>query len=638
MPQTPEEKARIAAAIAQDKENPCHVDTRRKLTIEEQVAQRAEEKRQIQERARQKHKRRKWRDAKRKEAAARKAEKKAEWDAGAEERRKEGNRRTSNRYNAKKRALKEEARKEAEREALRAERRALLQQAKMEKAKEEAGLRHDELVKRELASRELARKHLIPMVLKLHPSYLAGWVHKDIATRLERFSEEVELGMSPRLMLQMPPRAGKSQLASIDFPAHHLGRCPHHEIILATYSGSLAMGFSRKTRALLRDTMYQTLFPGTKLDPDNQNAEGWLTTKGGGYLPAGVGGAVTGKGAHILIIDDPVKNSEEAESETTRSSVKEWYASTAYTRLAPGGGVLVIQTRWHEDDLSGWLETQMKEGEGDEFEIVRYPAIAIEDEKYRRAGEALHPARYDKEALLRIERAVGPRVWDALYQQRPVSETGGYFDRDSLKYYEAGDLPDNLVYYTAWDLAIGKKERNDWTVGVTVGVDKNDDLWVVGMVRKRMDSFQIAESILDTFEIYDDQMVGIEKGQIQLALGPYLEQRIAERRLYQFTYEPLSPGKRDKEVRARAIQGRMKQGRVHFPKDATWLKQMIDELMAFPFGKHDDIVDALAWLGLMLTEMSGPQAERPKKKKTWRDKLDQYLRKQGQTTKHPMAA
>jgi len=513
-------------------------------------------------------------------------------------------------------------------------------EAARKKAVEKQATTRDILVARELAGRALARKHLMPYIMRQHPGYMAGWVHKDIALRLEKFSQDVADGKSPRLMIQMPPRAGKSQEASIYYPGWHLGKYPNHEFILCSYSGSLAMGFSRKVRGLLRDEDHKMLFPDSKLDPDNQNAEGWMTTKGGGFVPAGVGGPITGKGAHILLIDDPVKNAEEAESQTVRQSIKDWYASTAYTRLAPGGGVLVIQTRWHEDDLSGWLESQMDEDEGDRFEIVRYPAIAQNDEAYRFKGEALHPERYDEKALARIKRAVGPRVWDALYQQQPTSEEGGYFTSDMMRMYDEGDLPDEdeLVFYTTWDLAIGKLERNDFTTGLTVAVDIDDNLWVVGLTHARLDTFQICDAILDTWVRYQDRLVGVEKGQISMALGPYLDQQIKERRLYGFPLEELNPGKRDKELRARSIQGRMKQGKVYFPREASWIGKVRAELFGFPFAKHDDIVDALAWIGLMLQSMDSVQLEKPKQKKGWRDRLAKHFKQTTQKGTSSMAS
>jgi hypothetical protein len=489
------------------------------------------------------------------EMAARKAEKAEQRKQKAADRDRRRKKHDARRRRARERTVKRREERKAATAERKANERKLDAERDLEAARKAAAERREltqqDLVKRELASRALARKHLIPYILRRMPAYQAGWVHKDIAQRLERFSEQVANGESPRLMLQMPPRTGKSQAASIFFPAWHLGKFPNHEIITCSYSGALAMGFSRKVRTELRDPDYGLIFD-TKLDPDNQNAEGWMTTKGGGFTPSGVGGAITGKGANLLLVDDPVKNAEEAESQTVRQAVKDWYSSTAYTRLAPGGGVLVIQTRWHEDDLSGWLESQAESGEGDTFEIVRYPAIAIEDERYRFKGEALHPERYDEQALARIQKAVGPRVWDALYQQQPTSEDGGYFTSDMIRWYEEGELPEDLVYYTAWDFAIGKKERNDFTVGITVGVDEHENIWLVGLTRGRMDTFEMADAILDTFERYGERLVGMEKGHISMALGPYLEQRIKERRLFDFPLHELNPGRRDKELPSRA--------------------------------------------------------------------------------------
>ena len=471
----------------------------------------------------------------------------------------------------------------------------------------------------ELAKRELARRHLLPFVQRFNDNYIPGWVHKDICLRLEKFSDDVEAKKSPRLMLFMPPRHGKSELASKTFPAWHLGRYPDHEFIACSYSGSLAMGFSRKVRGFLRDQQYQSLFE-TRLDPESQGAEQWLTTKGGGYVAAGVGGPITGKGAHILVIDDPVKNREQAESETARQTAKDWYTSTAYTRLAPGGGILVILTRWHDDDLAGWLLEQEKDG-GDSWEVIKYPAIAEEDEKYRKKHEPLHPARYDSEALMRIQKAVGPRDWSALYQQNPVADEGEYFKIGMFQYYKTNALEHKkLKIYCAWDLAIGKADRNDFSVGVVVGVDQEDKMYVMHVERGKWDGYELVEKILDVYEEYQPSIVGIERGHIEMALGPFLKKRIAERGLYEMYLMELKTGRRDKEARARAIQGRMQQGMVFFPKFQLWNAGLMAEMLRFPNGVHDDQVDGLAWIGLMMSEMSTVVDQRIIEE-SWRDKL-----------------
>lgn len=479
--------------------------------------------------------------------------------------------------------------------------------------------------KKELARRILVRKRLLPFIERNNPDYLAGWVHKDICQRLEKFSQDVADKKSPRLMLFMPPRHGKSTIASVEFPAWHLGQNPSHELISCSYSGSLAMTFSRKVRQRLRDPAYKSVFKDTRLDPDSQSAEAWLTTKGGGYVAAGVGGGITGKGAHILLIDDPIKNREDAESQNNRESTYDWYTSTAYTRLAPGGGVLVILTRWHDDDLAGRLLRASTEG-GDEWEVVSYPAIAEQDEEFRSQGEALHVERYDIEALNRIQRAVGPRDWSALYQQNPVADDGDYFTREMIQYYEPDDIDlDRMRFYTAWDLAIGKKDRNDYSVGLTVGVDEDDNLFVVDVDRGRYDGFELVERILDLYELWKPSIIGIEKGHIEMALGPFLEKRVRERGLYEAYFKDLKTGRRDKEARARAIQGRMQQGMVYLPRNEVFTGPLVAELLRFPNGVHDDQVDALAWIGLMMTEF-GTFQEKIERPPSWRDKLEYFGR------------
>lgn len=474
----------------------------------------------------------------------------------------------------------------------------------------------------ELIKRELSRRKLLPFVERFNDQYEAGWVHKDICARLEKFSQDVVDRKSPRLMLFMPPRHGKSELASKTFPGWHLGREPSHEVISCSYTGDLAMDFSRKVRELLRDKRYHQVFRKTKLDKDSQSAQRWNTTERGGYVAAGVGGPITGRGAHVLIIDDPIKNRDDAESETNRESIWNWYTSTAYTRLAPGGGVLIILTRWHDDDLAGRLLTKMKEGEGDEWEVIQYPAIATEDEKYRKKDEALHPERYDETALARIKRAVGARDWSALYQQNPVADDGEYFTKNMFRYYLANERPplDELHTYTAWDLAIGQSEANDFTVGITVGVDRNDNLWILDVVRFKKASLEMIEAILDMYERWKPKVTGIERGQIEMAIGPLLDQRVRERRLYSFYYESLRPGKRDKQTRARSIQGRMQQGMVYFPKGDEVVDIGVNEMLRFPMGVHDDFVDALAWIGLMLDMLVTPRTPKPAPVKGWREK------------------
>jgi predicted phage terminase large subunit-like protein len=510
-------------------------------------------------------------------------------------------------------------------EALNREREAMA--AKLREAEERERQRFanepDAMAKRELARRALCRKHYLPFVMRFNPDYLPGWVHKDICLRLERFSRAVAMRQSPRLMLTMPPRHGKSTLTSKTFAAWHLGHYPNHEFMSCSYSGSLSMSFSRMVRTLLRDRAYQSLFD-TRLDPESQSAEAWLTSEGGGFTSAGIGGAITGKGAHILNIDDPVKNREDAESETARQNAKDWYTSTAYTRLAPGGGVLIILTRWHDDDLAGWLINNMKKDKlADQWELVNYPAIALEDEKYRLEGEALHPERYDLSALLRIKKNVGERDFSALYQQQPQPDEGGYFKSDNFVYYDWNeDGPDEseIVNYVAWDLAIGQNQQNDYSVGICVSIDRNDDLWIREVVRGKWDSMELVNRILNFHRRWKPDRTGVEKGMIEMTLKPYLDKEKARRKQWDFIYTELKTGRQDKVARARAIQGMHEARKIHIPHNAPWTDMFVSELSRFPTGTNDDQVDAFAWIGQMIALMN-PQPLIVDRKPSWRDKL-----------------
>ena len=511
-----------------------------------------------------------------------------------------------------------------------------------------------------LADRVLARRRLLHFTKLTHPRYSAGWVHDDICRRLERFSREVAEGKSPRLMLLMPPRHGKSELASIRFPAWHLGQYPHHELINVGYNLDLPMGFSRKVREVFRDPQYQAIFPGAQLDPDSQSVEKWNTTQGGGFTAAGRGGGITGKGAHILIVDDPIKDQEEADSALVREKLWDWYQSTAYTRLAPGGGVLVIQTWWNDDDLAGRLQQAMaligKEGapEGiDDFEIIKYPALSlsyeyrddfdpaqpgpiirtdepIDDQPHltllRPKDFCLHEDRYPTEALKRIRANLQPRIWSALYQQNPVPDEGMYFKKEYFRYQRQLPSPSGLRIYTAWDFAIGEKQANDWTVGATILQDEMDQLYVLEIFRMKGDSFQIVEAMLDVATRWGSMpgtgyLIGAEDGQIWRAIEPLFKKRMVERRQY-LPYEVLRP-MTDKMARARPLQGRMQQGRVIFPEEAAWRAQAEQELLRFPAGVHDDVVDALAWAVQLCMGKEPPQAYVPPPLKSWRDKLSE---------------
>jgi hypothetical protein len=308
----------------------------------------------------------------------------------------------------------------------------------------------------ELLNRRRSRRGLIDFTEYTFPQYRAAEHHKLIAEKLEA----IERGEIQRLMIFMPPRHGKSELATKRFPAWFLGRNPDKQIIQASYNSDLAKDFGRQVRNIFNERRFQNVFNGVELAPDSKAADRWNTSKGGAYVAAGVGTAVTGRGADILIIDDPLKDREEAESESRRDLVWNWYTSTAYTRLQGMRAEILVQTRWHEDDLAGrLLEAEAKGGK--KWEKLILPAEMSD-------GGALWPERFPIEVLREIKQTIGIRDWSSLYQQNPTPDDGtfflkGWFQRHSVN-------PEKLHIYGCSDYAV-TEGGGDYTEHGIFGVD-----------------------------------------------------------------------------------------------------------------------------------------------------------------------
>ena len=297
--------------------------------------------------------------------------------------------------------------------------------------------------------REAARSLLGFTVITYPGQYDVGWFHLELCDLLDRFLVAVAEKRSPRIIVTVPPRHGKSELISRRFPAYALGKFPDLNVISCSYSDDLVKRFSRDVQRIMEGPIYRSAFPGVTLprseavaaDPGRSKLYTRtvdlfeLPGHKGSYRAAGVGSGITGMGADCLIIDDPIKDSEQAGSANLRQSLWNWYTSTAYTRLSPGGGVIVVMTRWHMDDLVGRLLAEQAAG-GDKWEVFDCPAIAEREERHRHIGEPLHPERYDLDALKAIKAAVGTRVWSALYQCRPVPDGGGIIHEDWIQYYD----------------------------------------------------------------------------------------------------------------------------------------------------------------------------------------------------------
>lgn len=444
----------------------------------------------------------------------------------------------------------------------------------------------------ELLARRKARKGLLAFAQYTNPAYLAAPHHELIASKLEA----VERGEIKRLMICMPPRHGKSELASRRFPAYFMGRNGGKQIIAASYNSDLANDFGREVRNIVDSPEFQVLFE-TTLAQDSKAANRWHTDKGGMYVAAGVGTAITGRGADILLIDDPFKDRQEADSEITRQRVWDWYTSTAYTRLMPGGAIVVINTRWHDDDLSGRLLDEQGKG-GDTWEVLSLPAISDND-------EALWPDWYPLSRLEQIRSVLPARDWNALYQQNPIPDDGDYFKSDWFGEYE--ELPKNLRMYGASDYAV-TDGAGDFTEHGICGVDSSNNLYIVDWWRKQATSDVWIEKQCDLIINHEPHCWFGEAGPIRRSIEPFLARRMQDREAY-CRIEWL-PSVSDKPTRNRPLQAMASMGKVFFPKNAPWKAELLSQLMRFPAGKYDDGVDTLGLFGRGLEYIRGPKQKR----------------------------
>lgn len=402
--------------------------------------------------------------------------------------------------------------------------------------------------------------------------------------------ERVERGEIDRLMLMIPPRHGKSELASKRFPPWLLGRKPADQIIAVCATADFASDFGRDVRNIMNSAEYKALFD-TRLAEDSQSKGKWHTNAGGVYYSVGVGGVLMGKGANTLLIDDPFASMTDALSEKTRNNVWDWYTGSAYNRLMPGGAIVLINHRMHEDDLCGRLLAQQAAG-GDKWEVVQLPAI---NENH----EALWPEAYPIQALERIKKNTLPRFWSSLYQQNPTPDDGTFFLRDWIRWYD--EAPKHLRTYGASDYAVSDG-KGDYTVHGVVGVDPDDNLYVLDWWRKQTTSDVWIDAVLDLMQRWEPLAWAEEQGQILKSLGPFIDKRQRERKVWCHRVPYTSAS--DKPTRARSIQARMAMGKVYFPRNQPWAEDLVTELLRFPAGKNDDAVDVLSLFGRMLNDMA----------------------------------
>lgn len=449
-------------------------------------------------------------------------------------------------------------------------------------------------------------------------AYKAKPFHKKVADILTLF-EKGELKHADgrpcsQVIFSMPPRHGKTEMATKRNAAWISGRHPEWNVAVGTYSDGMAEDIGGDTRAIIGSSQFRQVFPSHKLRRGSQNKTNFQTEIGGRLVFVGRGGPLTGKGAHVLLIDDLYKDHEEARSQTIRDQAWNWFTKVAMTRRMGRKLVMITMTRWHSDDIVGRItdpENPCYDAiEAKNWMIIRIPAMAEEDDPLGRdEGEALWPEEYGLDFLMSQQR-LDPLGFAALYQQRPTVADGVLFRRENIQRYDPKDLPEDLRFYCTSDHAVGTKQRNDRSCFGKGGVDKQDNLWLVDLFWERVPADQAVEAMLTMAGGSQRPLLWwAERGHISQSIGPFLYKRMGETGTYINVVEVTPVG--DKEQRAQSIAARVAMGKVRIPKGPIWDK-LIEEMLAFPNGTHDDGVDMLSLFGLGLQSQFGAKGRAPK--------------------------
>jgi predicted phage terminase large subunit-like protein len=435
--------------------------------------------------------------------------------------------------------------------------------------------------------------------------------------------QDLEEGLIPNLMVFMPPGSAKSIYCDVVFVPWFMARKPRRNVILASYASDIASKQGRRARQLVKSDQWSGLMD-VSIDGDNAAADRWALSNGSEYMAGGLLSGLTGNRAHLGIIDDPLQGREQAESETIRNKCWDAYQDDFCSRLIPGAPQIMILTRWHEDDLAGRILPDGWDGESGDFKgrdgrnwhVICLPAIADrgDDPLKRKIGDVLWPEWFSKEHFAPF--MTNRRTWTSLYQQKPSPEDGDFFRKEWFVRYDK--LPDNLYYYGASDYAV-TDSGGDYTEHGIFGVDADSNIYVVDWWRGQTTPDIWIEKKLDLVKKWKPLKWFGEGGVIRRSVEPFLIKRMRERRTFQVIEWLTSIS--DKPTRARAIQGRMAQKLVFFPKNAPWANEVENQLLKFPNGKHDDSVDVMSILGRGMDLITS--AGRPTKKE---EVVDKWLR------------
>ena len=445
----------------------------------------------------------------------------------------------------------------------------------------------------ELATRkqnQLAYDDLIEFCKAMMPDFIVGRHHRILADLLM----EIERGDKDRAAVNIPPRHGKSQLVSIFFPAWYLGRNPNKKVMMVSHTTDLAVDFGRKVRNLISTPDYQSIFPTVKLASDSKSAGRWNTSVGGEYYACGVGSALAGRGAHLLLVDDPHSEQDVINGNfSVFEKAYEWYTFGARTRLMPGGSVAIIQTRWHMDDLTGRVVKDMAHNErADQFDVIEFPAILeFEDEDGGLIEKPLWPEFFDLEALLRTKASMPVFQWNAQYQQKPTAEEASIVKREWWNEWEKETPPACEYIIMSLDAAAERHNRADFTALTTWGVFLNEEtsaynIILLNSIKERMEFHELKELAMSEYADWEPDSFIVEKKSSGVAL--YQEMRRMGLPVSEYTPHR---GSGDKLARLNAVSD-IVASRLCWVPQTRWAEEVVEEIAGFPFMSNDDLVDS----------------------------------------------
>jgi predicted phage terminase large subunit-like protein len=449
---------------------------------------------------------------------------------------------------------------------------------------EEVGQLIDELAKRRSA--QACRDDLIEFCKKMQEDYKVGKHHRILANQLMALAD----GTKDRVCVNIPPRHGKSQLVSIYYPAWFIGKYPNKKILMVSHTTDLAVDFGRKVRNIIDTQTYKDIFPTVTLAADSKSAGRWNTNAGGEYFACGVGSALAGRGADLLLVDDPHNEQDIINGNLdVFDRAYEWFTYGARTRLMPGGRVAIIQTRWHQDDLTGRVVRDMIHNEDtDQYEVIEFPAIFNENTPNE---AALWPEQYTLEALRRIKAGMPLFQWNAQFQQNPTGEEAAIVKRDWWQLWKQERPPSCEYIIMSLDAAAETNNRADFTALTTWGVFLNEqtsayNIILLNSIKKRVEFPELKDLAYQQYSEYQPDAFIVEKKSAGTAL--YQELRRTGMAVQEYTPHR---GSGDKTARLNSVADIIRSELVWVP-ETRWAEELIEELAAFPFGSHDDLVDS----------------------------------------------